>query len=147
MTNSRHSVTVFGAIGSALKKPVYMLGAATNIVEFHRFIKLVEKQIRPGLREKPFLLYDMHSAHVSSEAEIRNRFIPLPQPTQSSPFNCIETVWSLAKRYYVRLSLLHRATFGEKKFYELVLLSCRSADLAIPNILRVNHGYIREYLA
>ena len=34
-------VTLYGAIGSGLRKPVFMLGDSTNIEEFKQFVRLM----------------------------------------------------------------------------------------------------------
>ena len=63
-----HSTTAFGAIGNCLVQPVYMTADSTNIVDFIRFLHLIRDNLKPDLQNKPFLLFDMHSAHLNSES-------------------------------------------------------------------------------
>lgn len=78
---------------------------------------------------------------------MRRYFVPLPQPTYSCSFNSIETVWNLAKNFYMKISLINDAQLAnEYAFRELVLRSLRSADESVPNVLRVNNGFLREVL-
>lgn len=58
------SVTVFGALGASLKKPVFMGARATNQIEFRRFLDEIAWNLRnPYRRSKPYLVLDNHPAH------------------------------------------------------------------------------------
>ena len=56
-------VTVFGAIGDAVKKPVFWYGKSTTIDEFHKFIPiLVDSLTDHAKKVKPYLIIDNHRA-------------------------------------------------------------------------------------
>ena len=76
MTQFRYSVTVFGAIGNCLQKPVYYLAPTTNKEHFQIFLHKLRGNIIEGY--KPYLLYDGHRAHICSVHKIKTSFIPLP---------------------------------------------------------------------
>ena len=61
-------VTVFGAIGDAVKKPVFWYGKSTTIDEFHKFIPiLVDSLTDHAKKVKPYLIIDNHRSHVSKK--------------------------------------------------------------------------------
>lgn len=62
------SVTAYGAIGTCLTEPTYMLADSTNIIDFVQFLHLLRANLRPGITKKPFLLFDMHAAHLNAES-------------------------------------------------------------------------------
>ena len=76
MTQFRYSVTVFGAIGNCLQKPVYYLAPTTNKEHFVIFLQKLGRELIVG--DKPYLLYDGHRAHIGSIDKIQRSFIPLP---------------------------------------------------------------------
>ena len=42
-------VTIYGAIGLCLEKPVFTLGESTNKAEFRTFLEAVVENIKPGV--------------------------------------------------------------------------------------------------
>ena len=61
-------VTVFGAIGDALKEPVFWYGETTTIDEFLKFIPILVDSLTDNAKiEKPHLILDNHRAHVSKK--------------------------------------------------------------------------------
>ena len=97
--STRLGITVFGAIGKCLKKPMFMTARSTNKEDYMRFMNQVKEQVRDLKGRKPVLLYDAHRSHTSLIArdKIPKMFIPLPIPVYSCEFNSIEKVWSFAK--------------------------------------------------
>jgi len=62
-------VTLYGAIGSCLKHPVFMTAASTNSESFELFMESVAASIREGI-VKPHVIIDNHRAHYSKEVKI-----------------------------------------------------------------------------
>ena len=65
-------VTVYGAIGYPLRRPVFHLAEATNIEGYATFIRKITCEIRVsdpvGPRNtKPWIIYDGHTAHKNKE--------------------------------------------------------------------------------
>ena len=59
------SITVYGAVSKALKKPVFLTSSTTNGPEFGRFIDhLIEKT---KLLQRPILVLDNHRAHRTTD--------------------------------------------------------------------------------
>lgn len=96
--NRLHGVTLFGAIGSSLSKPVFMTAVSTNKDAFFEFMKLVVQNLLPG-RSKPYLVHDGHRSHyaVISRELIEANFTRLPMPSYSCQFNSIEMLWANIK--------------------------------------------------
>ena len=96
-------VTIYGAIGLCLQKPVFELGLSTNIAEFKSFLQKLQQSVKPGV-EKPYLLLDNHSAHRSREQEpfLSENFTVLFIPPYSCQFNSIEWVWGRLKSIFRR---------------------------------------------
>ena len=85
-----------------------MVGQATCVDEYIQFIEHLAKHVKRGVG-KPALVFDGASAHTSlrSLEVVSRHFIPLRQAPYSSPFNPVETVWSLARRQFHKLQLQH----------------------------------------
>lgn len=136
------SVTLFGAIGPCLNEPVYMNASATNIQEFKRFIIQMAGQLKnPYSARKPYLVLDNHPAHHSKEvAELLNQYFkPVFQPAYSSPFNCIETVWSILKReWFVRLHRRESDIQSMAEFRGLIEQLCNEVKLSTENLMKSN---------
>ena len=74
-----------------MKKPVFMLGEATNIPEFKRFLQVLAGELKnPYAQSKPHLVMDNHRAHRSEKVAdlLGMYFVAEFQPAYSSPFNC-----------------------------------------------------------
>ena len=89
------SITIFGAIGTPLSKPLFHVCDSTNKDDFKRFIKELKVCVRSelwGKKFKPVLLLDNHSAHTSAATKtvLETNFEPMFQPTYSCKFNSIE---------------------------------------------------------
>ena len=98
---------------------------------------------------KPLLLYDGHTAHTNpaSKALINEYFEPLQQVAYSSPFNCIETLWSLAKRTFHKRLLLEMQPISEAEMNEQVLHALHAVTPEqLAGVLRANLSYLREFL-
>ena len=163
--NTRRSATVYGAIGTYLKEPVYLVITAddcrvdpetgkkesksTNQKHFAEFLRLVARAVAESGLDKPLLLYDGHTAHTNpaSKALIDEYFEPLQQVPYSSPFNCIETLWSIAKRIFHKRLLLEMQPISEAEMKEHVLHALHSVTPAqLAGVLRANLSYLREFL-
>ena len=64
--NRLSSITVYGAVGPGIKKPIFMDALATNIEETKKFIIMLRKSLKNVYRrEKPVLVMDQHPSHRS----------------------------------------------------------------------------------
>ena len=66
------SLTVFGAIGTTLSKPLFHVCDSTNRVDFKKFIRELKVCVRSelwGKKFKPVLLLDNHSAHTTIDSK------------------------------------------------------------------------------
>ena len=111
------SQTVYGAISSHLREPVWYLGKSTNATDFCRFLDKIRGQLRYH-REKPVLLYDGASAHTAarSQHKLSLHFKGLKMPPYSSEFNSIEHVWAAAKSNFVKLCLVNDQPMTRTRF-------------------------------
>ena len=84
-----HRITVFGAIGTPLAKPVFYLAKSTNEEDFLKFLNKVKEAVSPTAqraREKPVILLDNHSAHKTQKSLKRlNQYF---QPLFQTPHSC-----------------------------------------------------------
>ena len=88
-----------------LSKPVYHITKrCTNTENYLNFIKLIIQEMNPS-SQKPYLLFDGHSAHISKKAKelVEMYFIPVRLPPHSPEFNSAEGVFSIGKHYMRRL--------------------------------------------
>ena len=86
ISNRRLSgVTLFGAIGSCLQKPVFMTGRSTNSLEFREFLLKIIEQLPAGM-PKSYLVHDGARAHYSNISRdlIDTHFHRLALP----PYSC-----------------------------------------------------------
>jgi transposase len=96
-------VTLYGAIGNCLTRPQFMTAASTSIDNteqfLHRLTLSIKTQEGAG---KPLLVIDNHSAHRSLKIRglLAENFDVLWLPTQSSPFNSIESLWAFLKNKF-----------------------------------------------
>lgn len=89
--NKRLGVTVFGAIGACLSRPVFKLGTSTNQAEFREFAREVKLAVLPVYQNrKPIFVYDGAKAHTTRESQrlLKQLFEPLQIPAYSCEFNC-----------------------------------------------------------
>ena len=148
--DSKHEqVTVYGAVGDALTKNVWLLASGTNQDDYQEFLRQVARHIKGGLR-KPILLYDGHKAHTtprSMEAAL-NWFTPLQNCRYSSNFNSpIESYWGLAKRRLHTKLLLRKQQVDRAVLRRLVQESLDEVPpSAHEGLLRANRAYVRRYL-
>ena len=151
--NDRHlsGVTLFGAIGNCLAQPQYMLGPATDIVSFRKFLLQVVGALRnPYSAARPYLVLDNHPSHTSPKMreELHARFHVCFQPTASSPVNCQETVWAQIKReYYVRLHRRERDLASDEEFRNMIRELTEEVPINTENMLRANRHYLDHYIA
>ena len=146
--SERMNVTVFGAIGSCLKSPVYMLADTTNAHNFKMFVKRIHENVKFGIEIKPLLVYDGHPAHRShqSRAVIAKYFTDFLNVPYSCNFNAIEKVWFVAKRQMLK-KLLLIPDIDKNKFMDIVWNCLHDIPpQTIRGLLRSNLAYIRKYL-
>ena len=144
----RQSTTVYCAVGACLTKPVFMQGRSTCTDEYIRFVELLATHVKRGVR-KPWLVFDGATAHRSlrSLAAVEMHFKPLCMAPYSSPFNPVETVWSLARRLFQKHQLVHRGYISEANFLSMVDAACHGiSGQAHQGVLRAHHGHIRDHL-
>ena len=150
MPGIRRSITVYGAIGTCLTTPVYhyVEGQSTNGDDFIDFLAMVAAKVRPGTG-KPLLVMDQHPGHFRADVqeEATRHFVPFPQSSYSSPFNCIERVWCIAKRNYGRLAILEPGRININRHLELVKEAMSMVTpQQISAVYRANKDYIRSCL-
>ena len=119
------SVTVYGGVGDCLTGPAYKfyIGESTNAPNFHAFLKLLITKVKPNLACKPLIVFDQHKAHHKdyNMQLMQQNFYPFPQTSYSSSFNCIETVWSIAKRNFGKLLIQETRTIEMERHKQLVI--------------------------
>ena len=146
------NLTVFGAVGACLQRPVFHIFKTTNTDCFAKFIgELGEKTsgIR-GLHGKPFLVLDKHPAHksVKGAREMEKWFQPLFQPAQSSPFNCQKTVWSMLKRnFYNQLHQREHHLYSLDQFSKFLQdsLDLHERSINTGRIMNANKRYVEGH--
>ena len=98
------AVTVYGAIGNALKHPVFHFARSTNQHDFLTFLKLVDEALKPEERDA-MIVIDGHRAHfctaVTNFARRRLRLVKMPPST--SQLNSIESFWGVMKNSFRKL--------------------------------------------
>ena len=85
-----HGLTVYGAIGTCLKKAVFTLGESTNPEGYCAFLREVRKQFIGRADEEIYVVADGHKAHsgrLGSAYMIENNFIYLQTPGYTPQFN------------------------------------------------------------
>jgi len=85
-----HGFTVYGAIGTCLRKAVFTLGESTNPDGYCAFLREVRKQFIGRADEEIYVVADGHKAHsgrVGSAYMIENNFIYLQSPGYTPQFN------------------------------------------------------------
>ena len=95
------SITLYGAIGEMMTKPVFMQGRSTNTDEFCKFLKLVRQNFSDNSRI--YLVLDNHPTHKSVAAKIlaEELNITFTMLTPYSPeFNSIERLWGYMKKEF-----------------------------------------------
>ena len=97
------SVTVFGAVSSSLRKPIFLTSTTTNAEQFSRFLDHLIEHTK-YLSGKPVLILDNHRAHKTPEnmLKMQHHYDVLFQPPYTSEANAQETVWSQVKAVYLR---------------------------------------------
>lgn len=103
-SNRFKGVTLFGAIGTGLSEPFFMLAERTDAQEYERFLQHLVVFIKPQMEgaPKPRLVIDGHPAHltVSNRALMEQHFEITQLPASSCEFNSIEWLWSLVKKKF-----------------------------------------------
>ena len=144
------NLTVYGAIGKALRGPIFMLAKSTN----HRALKIFARQLKCTLRnpykqQKPWLVLDNHTSHHTKSVHklLEDQFHVLYQPPYSSAFNCQETVWSVVKReYFARMYRRDSNLTTQLEYGKFLLSVCHDVPLNTTNLLRANREYIEKHL-
>ena len=125
-----------------------MRGRSTCVDEYVRFVAIVARHVKRGVRT-PAIAYDGATAHTSARAiqAVEQHFEPLQQAPYSSPFNPVETVWSLARRNFQKRQLLHEGYIDWEDFVQMVDESCQQiTPTQLRGVLRSHHAHIRKYL-
>ena len=127
----------------------YYTGESTNAASFHQFLKELVTRIKPTVRVKPIIVFDQHSAHFKdyNMEFMQKHFYPFPQASYSSNFNCIETVWGIAKRTFGKLVISERRHVDSHKHRQFVETATGMVtQRQIRGVLRANRAYIRTCL-
>ena len=66
------SVTVYGAVGACLTKPVFMLASSTNYIDYIRFIDEIKVHLRDPTA-RPYFVCDNHRSHHKLESKAKMR--------------------------------------------------------------------------
>ena len=102
LNKTQHRITVFGAIGTALKNNMFCeLYNTTNGFNFRKFLPLLKANLRNQYsKRKVYLCIDNHVGHRSKESlKVMEElgFVPLFLYSYSSYFNSVKHLWALLK--------------------------------------------------
>ena len=137
------SLTLYGALGT---EGYVVFGAkGCNSDNLALFVPVLEKACgKPNAKGKPFLIVDQHGSHRKMLSWLQRSFEVLFQAPQSSPFNCVEGLWSFIKREH-RQSLaenpLMNRTEGDFRA-NLMTISERVAKANYKGLARGNIRYL-----
>jgi transposase len=116
-------VTVFGAIGVHMPKPLFIIERTTNSHNFIRFLRRLRKMFADDERTIHMVL-DNHRAHHTLQAKayavkknIEMHFLPPYSPE----LNAIEPLWSVLKRNFKQRMLDQRVHRVEEHFFRQIL--------------------------
>ena len=106
-------ITVYGAIGAAMERPLFKQFKTTNKDDFLSFIACIRDTLSDQDKLKTIkLILDNHKSHgmlvVRSYCQFNNIEIKF-LPSYSPEFNSIEPLWSVIKRRF-KSKLLHFGT-------------------------------------
>lgn len=99
-----HGVTVLGAIGSMLSKPVFSLANSTckqSVLDFLMKLNSIVNPNPAAPKKKVTIVLDNHLSHKTNEVSELARqlgFELLFQPPYTPEINSIESLWSVVKR-------------------------------------------------
>ena len=145
----RFSTTAYAAVGNCLQRPVYACLKGMNATNFIKFLHKIAGQVRPGVT-RPVLVYDGHPAHKSPGAQriMQLYFEPCNQTPYSSPFNAVETIWSMGRRNFHKRMLMNRLPRSQRQLHRMVLDSLEEITREqVHGALMANRAYIRRYLS
>ena len=101
--SQQHRLTLYGAIGSCLSEPVYMIGTATDAEQFCDFLRMLINRLSSDgqAHVQPILVLDNHCAHhAKSAVPLLDHFTVLWLPPYSSQLNSIERLWAVIKTHF-----------------------------------------------
>ena len=116
-------VTVFGAIGSLMPKPLFVMERTTNSHNFMRFLRRLRKLFEHDDRTIHLIL-DNHRGHHTLEAKayaVKKKIALHFMPPYSPELNAIEPLWSVLKRDFKSRMLDHRVDRVEEPFFRQIL--------------------------
>ena len=124
-----HNVTVYGAIGEKLARPVFMQGVSTRRDLVVEFLKKLRAECGLPKLTSIHLVLDNHRSHYTTEVtEVlqSNNIVPHFMPPYTPEFNSIEALWGWVKRDVKKRmaqSRLIKKTLRQKEF-EVLLQQC-----------------------
>ena len=152
LNKDQHRITVFGAIGTALKNNMFCeLYNTTNGENFCKFLPLLKANLRNQYsKRKVYLCIDNHVGHRSKKSlKVMKEldFVPLFLPSYSSYFNSVEHLWALLKQHFKKLLCVQNTHLTYVQFKALVrkTLPLVSEEKA-GNICYANRKYLCEQL-
>jgi transposase len=97
-------ITVYGAIGAAMERPLFKQFKTTNKEDFLSFLTEIRGTLPEQYKDRTIkLVLDNHKSHgtllVRSYCQFNNIEIKF-LPSYSPEFNCIEPLWSVVKRRF-----------------------------------------------
>jgi len=116
-------VTVFGAVGSLMPKPLFIMERTTNSHNFMRFLRRLRKLFEQDDRTIHLIL-DNHRGHHTLEAKayaVKKKIALHFMPPYSPELNAIEPLWSVLKRDFKSRMLEHRVDRVEEPFFRQIL--------------------------
>jgi transposase len=116
-------VTVFGAVGTHMPKPLFIMERTTNSHNFMRFLRRLRQLFETDPRTIHLIL-DNHRAHHTLEAKAyaeKKNIAMHFMPPYSPELNAIEPLWSVLKRDFKTRMLEHRVYKVEEADFRRIL--------------------------
>lgn len=117
-------ITVYGALGSSMRRPVFMQADSTNKIDVAKFMGLIRREYRHMPHTQINIVLDNALAHntiLVRQACVRLSINLVFQPPYSPEFNCCEPMWAVLKtRFKQKLAEQKLVFLGQERFAQLL---------------------------